>query len=238
MKRRVFVLALFLLTALPVYGAASQQQPSHETWYERALRQINPDDTDYGAIWEARKKAFADRIGSPYFQYCLATTVTIVWLFIVLYTQQVSHRRKEDIAVDSIADVLRHDAYSREKAREAIRRYNEHIETCNRVIEAEESGASRWVSSAELETLLSELEQCRSEAVGLREETKRLREECEKHKATVAELSLHSRSDSQTALPFDKDTRVAELVTRINELQDDLIAERKKNQRIKANSPK
>src|SRR5262249_9488783 len=220
MKCRVFLLSLFLWTALPLYSETPSRRPSSETWYERVLHQINSENTDYGAIWEERKKAFMDRIGSPYFQYCLATTVTIVWLFIVLYAQHVSHRRKEDIAVDAIADVLRHDAYSREKTREAIRRYNDHIEACNRVIEAEESGASRWVSSAEFETLLLEVEQYRSEAAGLREETKRLREECEKHKATVAELSLHLRSDSQTALPFDKDTRVAELVTRINELQD------------------
>jgi hypothetical protein len=55
---------------------------------------------------------------------------------------------------------------------------------------------------------------------------------------TVAELSLHPRSEAQPTLPFAKDTRVAELVTRVNELQDELIAERKKNQRIKANSVK
>jgi hypothetical protein len=238
MKHCVFLLALFLLLAFPLYSAAPQQRPSRETWYERVLRQINPDDTDYGAIWEQRKKAFMDRIGSPHFQYSLATTFTILWLLIVLYAQHVSHRRAEAVAVESIADVLRHDAYAREKAREAIRRYNDHIEACNRVIEAEESGASRWVSSEQLETLQSEVEQYRSEAAALREETKRLREECEKHKVTVAELSLHPRSEAQPTLPFAKDTRVAELVTRVNELQDELIAERKKNQRIKANSVK
>jgi len=237
MNRCMFSLTLFFLLTFPLYSAAPQR-PSRETWYERVLRQINPDDTDYGAIWEQRKKAFMDRIGSTYFQYSFATTVTIVWLFIVLYAQHVSHRRAQEVAVESIADVLRHDAYAREKAREAIRRYNDHIEACNRVIEAEESGTSRWVSSAQLETLQSEVEQYRSEAAALREETKRLREECEKHKATVAELSLHPRSNAQPALPFAKDTRVAELVTRVNELQDELIAERKKNQRIKANSVK
>ena len=238
MKCRVFLLSLFLWTALPLYSETPSRRPSSETWYERVLHQINPENIDYGAIWEERKKAFMDRIGSPYFQYCFAATVTIVWLFIVLFAQHVSQRRKDEIAVGAIADVLRHDAYSREKAREAIRRYNDHIEACNRVIEAEESGASRWVSSAELEALKSELEQYRNDAAALREETKRLREECEKHKATVAELSLHSRSDVQPALPFANDTRVAELVTRVNELQDELIAERKKNQRIKANSVK
>jgi thiamine biosynthesis lipoprotein ApbE len=166
-----------------------------------------------------------DRIGSPCFQFGLAATLTIVWLFIVLFAQHVSHRRKEEISGDAIADVLRHDAYSREKAREAIRRYNDHIEACNRVIEAEDSGASRWVSSAHPETLQSELGQYRSEAAALREETKRLRDECEKHKATVAELSQPSRIDDQPGLPFANDPRTAELVTRINELQDELIAE-------------
>jgi hypothetical protein len=179
-----------------------------------------------------------DRIASPYFEYSLATTITILWLLIVLFAQHISHRRAQEVAVESIADVLRHDAYAREKAREAIHRYNDHIEACNRMIEAEESGASRWVTSAEMETLRSQAEQYRSEAVGLREETKRLREECEKHKATVAQLSVHSRSDVQASLPFAIEPRVGELVTRINELQDELIAERKKNQRIKANSVK
>lgn len=238
MKRHVFLFALCLLAAFPRYSASSQKLPLHDIWYERVLRQINRDDTDYGAIWEERKKAFMDRIGSPYFQYSLATTVTIVWLFIVLFAQHVSHRRAQEVAVESIADVLRHDAYAREKARDAIRRYNDHIEACNRMIEAEESGASKWVSSGELEALRSEAEQYRSEAVGLREEAKRLREECERHKATVAQLSLHSRGDVQASLPFAKDTRTADLVTRINELQDELIAERKKNQRMKANSIK
>src|SRR5262245_54667184 len=224
MKCRALLLALFLLTALAVCNAASKQQPSRETWYERVLRQINPDNTHYGAIWEERKRAFTDRIGSPCFQYGLASTTTILWLLIVLFAQHVSHRRKEEIAVNAITDVLQHDAYSREKTREAIRRYNDHIEACNRVIEAEESGASRWVSSAQQEALQSEVEQYRNEAAALREETKRLRDECEKHKATVAELSLPSRGEAQPGLPFANDTRTAELVTRINELQDELIA--------------
>ncbi len=237
MKCRVLLLALFLSSVLPIDGTPLER-PSHKTWYERVLCQINPKDTDYGAIWDERKKAFMGRIGSPCFQFGLAATLTVVWLFIVLFAQHVSYRRKEEMAIDAIRDVLRHDAYSRGKASEAIRRYNDHIEVCNRMIEAEESGASRWVSSAQLETLQSELDEYRSAAAALREETKRLRGECEKHKATVAELSLESRRDVQPGLPFADDTRTAELVTRINELQDELIRERKKNQRIKANSIK
>jgi len=39
-----------------------------------------------------------------------------------------------------MTDLLNQDQHSREVAREAIRRYNDHIERCNRVIEAAESG--------------------------------------------------------------------------------------------------
>jgi len=40
---------------------------------------------------------------------------------------------------EKLGEALRHDHYSREGAREAIRRYNEHIDKCNRVIEAQEA---------------------------------------------------------------------------------------------------
>ena len=96
MKCRVLLLALFLSSVLPMHGAQSVQRPSDKTWYERVLGQINPNDTDYGAIWEERKKAFMGRIGSPCFQFGFAATLTIVWLFIVLFAQHVSHRRKEN----------------------------------------------------------------------------------------------------------------------------------------------
>jgi len=233
MNRRTCFLALFLAALCPLYAHATQRRPARETWYERALRQINPDDTDWGAIWEQHKREFLDQIGNPYFQYGLGSTTTIVWLFVVLFAQHVSHRRAHELAVQSIADIQRHDEYARQAAREAIRRYNEHIESCNRVIEAAESGASRWISSAELDALESEAQQARSEAAALREETKRLREEIQKQSAVIAGMSVRS-GDAQSSLPFAKDTPVSQYVTRINELQQELLEERKKNQRRKS----
>jgi len=171
------------------------------------LRQINPDDTDWGAIWEQHKQEFVDKIGNPYFQYGLGSTAIIVWLFVVLFLQHVSHRRAQELAVQSMSDIRRHDEYARQAAREAIRRYNEHIESCNRVIEAAESGASKWISSAELEALDSEAQQARSEAAALREETKRLREEIQKQSNVIAGTSMRS-GDAQTTCPLQKTSRV------------------------------
>jgi hypothetical protein len=190
------------------------------------LRQINPNDTDWGAIWEQHKREFLKQVADPYFQYGLGATVTIVWLFVVLFAQHVSHRRAQELAVQSMVDIRRHDEYAREAAREAIRRYNEHIESCNRVIEATESGASIWMSSAEVEALKSEAQQARSEAAALREEAKRLRDEIQKQSAVIAGMPAPPNGAEAAT--------VSQYVTRINELQQELLEERKKNQRRKS----
>jgi hypothetical protein len=131
-----------------------------------------------------------------------------------------------------MADIRRHDVYARQVAREAIRRYNEHIESCNRVIEAADSGA-RWMSSAEVEAMELEAHQGRNEATALREETKRLRDEIQKQSAVIAGLPARP-GEVQASLPFTKDATVSQYVTRINELQQELLEERKKNQRRKS----
>ena len=88
MNRRACFLALFLAASCTLYSQPTQRRPARETWYERALRQVNPDDTDWGTIWEQHKHEFVDKIGNPYFQYGLGSTAIIVWLFVVLFLQQ------------------------------------------------------------------------------------------------------------------------------------------------------
>src|SRR2546422_4225432 len=169
------VLFLLLLTSWPVnsHSWVLQPRPKHETWYERALRRVNPDNTDFGSIWAQRKRTFIDQLGNPYFQFGLGATVTIVVLLIAIFTQHLSHRRALEVAVHSITDIRRHHEYSREAAREAIRRYNDHIESCNRVIEASESGLWKWISSAELEAMKRKMQRLVDELTDAREEVKR-----------------------------------------------------------------
>src|SRR5438128_1252809 len=135
MRRFAHVVFVLLLAAYPVYSRALQQRPQHEAWYERALRHINPDNTDFGSIWEQRKRDLIGQLGNRYFQYSFGATAATVLLLIVMCAQQMSHRRALKVAVQSIADVLRHDEYARQAAREAVRRYNDHMESCNRMIE-------------------------------------------------------------------------------------------------------
>jgi hypothetical protein len=232
MNRRVWFLILFFAASCPVHAQTTQRRQTRETWYERVLRQINPSDTDWGGIWEQRKQQFLNRTGDPCFRYSAGATIVIIWLSIVLFVQRGSHRRAQEVAVQSMADSQRHDEYARQAAREAIRRYNEHIESCNRVIEAADSGA-RWMSSAEVEALELEAHQARNEATALREETKRLRDAIQKQSAVIAGMPAQS-GEAQASLPFTKEATVAQYITRINELNEELLEERKKNQRRKS----
>ena len=89
------------------------------------------------------------------------------------------------------------------------------------------------MSSAEVEALELEAHQARNEATALREETKRLRDEIQKQSVVIAGMPARP-GEAQASLPFTKDATVSQYVTRINELQQELLEERKKNQRRKS----
>jgi hypothetical protein len=206
------------------------QSPSRETWYEQALRRINPDNVDFGSRWEERKRAILDQLGNRYFQYGLGATAVIVVLLTVTCVQRVSHKRALDLAARSIADVLRHDEYSRKTAREAIRRYNEHIEACNRIIEASQDGPSKSLSDGE-----AELQRVRKELADTREENKTLRNELAKKQKIIAGMTpkpVDQPQPIQTEMEFSP----APYIERINTLEKQLRAEQRKNQNLKGTS--
>jgi hypothetical protein len=99
----------------------------------------------------------------------------------VTIVARVSHKRALDVAAQSMADILRHDEYSRQAAREAIRRYNDHIKTCNRVIEAKQEGHIKSTSATE-----AELQRVTQELADTREENRALRSELAKKSRTGA----------------------------------------------------
>ncbi len=229
MKPFLFVVFVVLLTAGSSYGQPPKQRPKQpETWYERALRGINPNNTDYGAIWEQRKRAMLDQFGNRYFQYGFASTAAIVILLTILCVQRVSHKHALDVAAQSIADVLRHDEYSRQAAHGAIRRYNDHIEKCNRMVEADASGLWKWISSAELEALNSNMRRMADELAAAREEVKTLTAELNNKSAVIAEMSLRGKGGSGS-----KQNVPAAYIERINQLELELNQEKKKNLRVK-----
>jgi hypothetical protein len=223
MKRGTFVLIVFFVTTVSAYSEARKPTRQDDTWYEQALRHFNPNNVDYGSIWEQRKRAILHQIGNPYFQYSFAATAAVLVLLTLLYVQCVSHKRALNLAALCIADVLHHDEYSRQIADEAIRRHNEHIESCNRLIEAGQDGEA-------------ELQGVRKELADTREENRALRNELATTQKIIARMTAQGKAEQAPSPDKEKASEPGHLVARIDSLEKRLHAEQRKKQHPKGTS--
>jgi hypothetical protein len=212
-----------------------------DTWYDFVVRQFNPDRRNWGEWIEERRQALLDASArNPYFKYSLVSTLLLLMAFGAWAKALSDLSRTKCIFEEQLTEALRHDQYSREGAREAIRRYNEHIDKCNRVIEAQEAGLpSAAVGNSEVESLRRQLEDARTDCDAASRERDKLQGELTRTSATVAELSLRlsgsgskGNGSSEDAASFS-DATSSELMQHINRLQQQLYAEREKNKRLK-----
>ncbi len=211
------------------------------TWYEFMLKQFNPDNLDYGSWIEQQRRGFIEaRIKNPYFLYGLSTTIALLLMIAVCAKLRIDHRREMWITAEMMADIYNQDAYSRRVAQEAIEKYNTHIERCNRAIEAAEHGEAVSGAEAEVEQLRSELIRVAGERDTAARERDVAREDLLKKSEILSGMSvrleaLASKSDttSSSGQPADLRTADPKLVTHINNLQEQLYAERNNNRRLK-----
>jgi len=92
---------------------------------------------------EERRQVFLDAsVRNPYFKYSLGTTITLLVLAMLYSKQWIDHRRTMWITAEMMTDLYNHDLYSRDVAEKAIQKYNQHIERCNRAIEAAQHGST------------------------------------------------------------------------------------------------
>jgi hypothetical protein len=213
----------------------------NETWYEFMLKQFNPKDVDYGSWIERERRTFIKaRIKNPYFLYSLSTSIGFL-VVTALYTKLwIDHRRAMWITAEMMADVYNQDAYSRRVAQQAIEKYNTHIEHCNRVIEAAEHGEASSGLGPEVEKLRSELMRIAEERDTATRERDIAREDLRKKSEILAEMSvrleaLASKPGITSNAKQTPDVRGADprLVTHINNLQEQLYAERNNNRRLR-----
>ena len=261
---RVLTLGLTLLSCAPVAGQTQRgrsperprqtaSRPStgaqpvtpaplyRDTWYDFVVRQFNPNHWDWGDWIEERRQSLLDASArNPYFKYSLVSTLLLL-MALGAWTKALSDlSRTKCIFEEQLTEALRHDQYSREGAREAIRRYNEHIDKCNRVIETQEAELpSAGVGNTEVESLRMQLEDSRTECDAVTRERDNLQAELKQTSATVADLSVRlSRSGNKgngngEDAASSSDTSSSELMQHINRLQQQLYAEREKNKRLK-----
>ncbi len=225
--------------------AAAQAAPApyqhQETWYEFVLKQFNPDDADYGRWIERERQALIEaRLKNPYFLYSLCATLVLLVMVMVCAKLWFDHRRAMWITAEMMADIYNQDAYSRRIAQEAIEKYNIHIERCNRAIEAAEHGDAVSAAGSEIEQLRGELICVTGERDTATRERDLAREELRKKAEILAEVSvrletLTNKSGVAGDAKRSSDLRGADpkLVTHINDLQEQLYAERHTNRKLK-----
>lgn len=219
---------------------ASPLYERRDTWYEFLLKRFNPDDIDYGSWLERRRQVFLEAsVQNPYFKYSAGVTLGLIVMTLLLAKQRLDHRRSMWITAEMMADLYNHDAYSRQVAREAIERYNRHIECCNRAIEASEHGGS--TTDSEADGLRAELQSVTAERDSYRRERDLAKQDLAEKERVLADMSLRldvlmkkaesGRSIVSTSSPIqDGDQK---LVHHINILQEQLYAERRENRRLK-----
>ncbi len=235
------------------YPPLAAQQGEHprqhpQTWYEFALSRLNTGNTNYGALMEERRRVFLEAtVKNPYFNYGLAMTIVTLILMAACAKLWIDGRRKDWVTAEMMTDLLNQDQHSREVAREAIQRYNGHIERCNRVIEATESGHPIPGSATEADGLREKLKETSDKLSAITRERDKLAGEVAEKTRQFTELSL--RLDGVTkktngnggltgathgapVLAGD-DSETGRLMRHINNLQQQLDSEREKNRRLK-----
>jgi len=244
------VLVAYMAFLPATVGGQAPPQPyrGRETWYEFLARQFNPSNFNYGAWLEERRQAFlAASVKTPYFWYSLGVTAGLLFMLLAYAKLQFDHRRSIRITAEMLADVHNHDLHSRQMAREAIEKHNQHIEHCNRAIEATESADGRpgW-GGTELEGLRTELQRVAAQLDATTQERNKLQEELRQKALVVTDLSLrldalakklNGQGESRAAVVTQPVTDACgdgvRLVGHINRLQEELYAERQKNRRLK-----
>ena len=265
MKR--WVMAVFLVIAFAASGLGQMQsstasrvptgEPSRglrpyqprglyqNTWYDALLNRLNPEHRNWGDWIEQRRQAFLDAyVRNTYFKYSFVVTLllflsmgTIAKLFYDLC-------KKDWICAEKLTDAQDHDRRSRAAAREAIRRYNEHMEKCNRVIEGQEAGlvAAATTAGSDAESLHAELEEASKKLDEVTRERDRLKSELDRVKFTIADLSLKVnslRSSGNGEAPSTHGTADgnaptrAEMMRHIANLQEQVYTERERNKNLK-----
>ena len=190
---------------------------------------------------EERRQVFLDEsVRNPYFKYSLGTTIALL-IMAMLYTKQwIDHCRAMWITAEMMTDLYNHDAYSRGVAREAIQKYNDHIERCNRAIEAADHGMSIPAAGSDTNDLKIQLQSVADERDSYKRERDLAKRDLLEKEKLIADMSVRldavaKKTDPNHVAASSVDVSGADpkLVQVINNLQEQLYAERRENRRLK-----
>jgi len=229
-------------TAPPLYQRPQSANPSqpHEDFFRSSTKLVNKSDFDYGAWIEERRRALLEAsLSNPFFWYSALTTGLVMLLMLMYGVRVLDEKRKLWRAAELLTDVWNQDQYSRAVTAAAVEKHNAHMAECNRVVETQLTGRP---SAAALETMDAKerLETLSAQRDALDSENRSLKAELQRKDAMLSQMSgrldaLERRAEANgagTAAPADTES-TRRLVARVNELQQQLEAEQRKNRQLK-----
>lgn len=218
----------------PLAAAGGYRAP-YRTWYDALFQSLNPENIDWGAVWETRRARFRRHVlVNPYFWTCAFLLLLSALLAFTVYVAR-ADRQSAIIEGDRQIRMLTAESdTARRLAAEAIARHNHHVERCNLVVESLESGRPSPESS-DYSRLKLETERLAADRADKVAELARLKAQLDH--VNAANLALTGRLDALEQRAASQDTAVkaqpaAGLVERINRLEDDLRRTREENKRL------
>jgi hypothetical protein len=211
-----------------------------EDFFQSSTKLVNKSDLDYGAWIEERRRAFLEAsLSNSFFWYSALSTALVMLLMLMYGVRVLDERRKLLRAAELLTDIWNQDQYSRSVAAAAVEKHNAHMADCNRVVENQLTGRP---SATTMETMDAKerVEVISAQRDALDSENRSLKAELQKKDAMLSQMSgrldvLERRSETNgagTGAPADNEA-TRRLIARVNELQQQLEAEQRKNRQLK-----
>ena len=228
--------------ASPLYQRPRTAQPSQprEDFFHSSTKLVNRSDFDYGAWIEKRRRALLEAsVSNPFFWYSALATGLVMLLMLMYGVHVLDEKRKLWRAAELLTDTWNQDQYSRAVAAAAVERYNAHMAECNRVIETQLTGRPSAMTLESMDAR-QHLETVSAQRDALDSENRSLKAELQKKDAMLSQMSgrldvLERRSETNgagTVAPTENEA-TRRLIARVNELQQQLAAEQRKNRQLK-----
>jgi hypothetical protein len=225
--------------------AGTHPREQKEDFFTASTKLVNKNDLDYGAMLERRRQAFLDAsAANPFFWYSALATGLLIVLMLAYGVRVMDEKRKLWRAAEILNDVWNDAQYARTMAETAIQKHNRHMGECNRVIEAQLSGRAS-PTALEASDARNELTRLRGELDTVDSDRKVLKAKLDDKERLIDELSARldalekagqtggstpTRNGNGTA---GRNETESKLIARINQLTEQLEAEKQKNRALK-----
>jgi hypothetical protein len=184
------------------------------------VQKLNPRNSNLGAMWEQWRQAWLENAAmNPYFWYAFWTTVILIVSWFALAWLQLDRSRETWELAELASNALRYSEYCKRQAKQAIDRYNGHIEKCNRVIESARSGLVT-PETAMLENYKRELVTLRNDNSALKLENESLKAQLESKTVELQSFTARIADVEKRVQAGNSKSSNAQLVERIRRLEE------------------